>query len=63
MSSRGGGSGRGQRSGCDNCGGRGRGRTRGNSYSGSGVVKHKGLCAALGIHVFDYGGKGAADQM
>jgi hypothetical protein len=27
------------------------------------LAKHKGLCAALGIHVFDYGQKGAADQM
>ena len=43
----------------------GRGRGRGNSYSGTGVTttKHKGLCSALGIHVFDYGQKAAADQM
>jgi hypothetical protein len=44
-------------------GGRGRGPGRGTSYSGNGAVKHKGLCAALGMHVFDYGSKGAADQM
>jgi hypothetical protein len=40
------------------------GRSQGNYYSGAGtVVKHKGLCAALGNHVFDYSQKGAADQM
>jgi hypothetical protein len=40
------------------------GRGRGNYYSSAGaVVKHKGLCAALSNHVFDYGQKGAADQM
>jgi hypothetical protein len=27
------------------------------------TVKHKGLCAALGNNVFDYGHKSAADQM
>jgi hypothetical protein len=27
------------------------------------VAKHKGLCAGLGVHVFAYGSKGAADQM
>jgi hypothetical protein len=38
---------------------------RGNYYSDVGaVVKHKGLCAALSNHVFDYGQKGAtSDQM
>ncbi len=43
----------------------GRGRGRGNSYSGTGATaaKHKGLCSALGNHVFDYGQKAAADQM
>jgi hypothetical protein len=40
----------------------GRVRGRGSSYSGT-VTKHKGLCSSLGIHVFDYGQKGAADQM
>ena len=65
MSGRGGrqgrGGGRGGRSTTHN--GRG-GRGRGTYYSGTGaVVKHKGLCAALNNHVFDYGQKGAADQM
>ncbi len=43
----------------------GRGRGRGNYYSGTGTVvtKHKGLCAALTSHVFEYGQKGAVDQM
>jgi hypothetical protein len=44
----------------------GRGRGRGSSYSGTGAAaaaKHKGLCSALGNHVFDYGQKAAADQM
>ncbi len=43
----------------------GRGRGRGTSYSGTGVTttKHKGLCSALGIHVFDYGQKSSPDQM
>jgi hypothetical protein len=40
------------------------GRGRGNYCSSAGAaVKHKGLCAALSNHVFDYGQKGAADQM
>jgi hypothetical protein len=49
--------GRGTSSGC--------GRGRGSYYSGTGaaVAKHKGLCAALTSHVFEYGQKGAADQM
>ncbi len=59
-------SGRPGSSGCSKSGtsnGRG-GRGRGNYYSGlDKVVKHKGLCAALGSHVFDYAQKGAADQM
>jgi hypothetical protein len=68
MSNRGERQGRGSRGGRDgnSRGGRGRGgRGRGNSYSGlsGALAKHKGLCAALGIHVFDYGQKGAADQM
>jgi hypothetical protein len=47
-----------------NCGGRGRGKGRGNSYTSNvTAAKHKGLCAALGSHVFDYGQKGAADNM
>ena len=46
-------------------GGRGRaGRAaRGSNYSGAKVTKQKGLCAALGDNVFDYGQKGSADQM
>ena len=38
---------------------------KGSSYSGTGAAapKHKGLCAALGTNVFDYGQKAAADQM
>jgi len=41
----------------------GRGRGRGTSYSAqSGTIK-KGLCGTLGSNVFDYGTKGAADQM
>ncbi len=61
-------SGRGERQGTGNHGSRDGnsrgGRGRGNYYSGSDkVVKHKGLCAALGSHVFDYAQKGAADQM
>ena len=63
MSGRGG-RGRGYRSNRDgNRGRRSRGRGRGNSYVSTAVAKHKGLCAALGNHVFDYGQKGAADQM
>jgi hypothetical protein len=62
-------SGRGGRQGIGGHGGRGNshghgGCGRGNCYSGVGaVVKHKGLCAALSNHVFDYGQKGATDQM
>jgi hypothetical protein len=62
-------SGRGGRQGIGGHGGRGNshghgGCGRGNYYSGVGaVVKHKGLCAALSNHVFDYGQKGATDQM
>ena len=55
-------------------GGRGRGRGRGgqyarglglglNSYSGATSTRQKGLCAALGDSVFNYGQKGSADQM
>jgi hypothetical protein len=63
MSGRGGRQGRGGRGGRGNTHSRG-GRGRGNYYSSAGaVVKHKGLCAALSNHVFDYGQKGAADQM
>ena len=66
MSGRGG-RGRGHRGNRDgNRGGRGRGRGkgRGNSYTSNvTTIKHKGLFAALGSHVFDYGQKGAADNM
>jgi hypothetical protein len=61
--------GRGGRQGRGGRGGRGHqgpsGRDRGIYYSGASgaVAKHKGLCAALSNHVFDYGQKGAADQM
>ena len=46
--------------------GRGRGprnRNRGQNYSGNTRTTKKGLCAALGSHVFDYGHKAAADEM
>ena len=59
------GRGRGYRGNRDgNRGGRGRGRGRGNSYTSNvTATKHKGLCAALGSHVFDYGQKGATDNI
>jgi len=49
-------------------GGRGRGRgprnrSRGQNYTGSTRTTKKGLSAALGINVFDYGHKAAADEM
>ncbi len=44
-------------------GGRGRASPRGAHYSGTQPAKHKGLCEALGPHVFDYGNRNAADQM
>jgi hypothetical protein len=50
--------------------GRGRGasrgghsRGRGQIYTGTRTAAKSGLCAALGINVFDYGHKAAADQM
>ena len=42
-------------------GSRGRGRCRGH-YTAT-LNKNKGLCSALGNNVFDYGQKGATDQM
>ena len=61
MSGRGGRNGRGGRGG--GRGGRGRGG-RGHSYTGTGSgIGKKGLCSGLGINVFDYGQKAAADQM
>ena len=41
----------------------GRGRGRGSSYSAQSRTAKKGLCGTLGTNVFDYGMKGAADQM
>ena len=62
MSGRGGrGYSRGGRGGGGGRGGRGRGR--GYNYSGHSSASKKGLCSALGNNVFDYGTKGAADQM
>ena len=44
-------------------GGRVRGRVSiGYNYYGA-TTNHKGLCSAIGIHVFDYGHKASADQM
>ena len=59
MSGRGGrGNGRGGRAGRG-----GRNRGRGNNYTGAGSSTKKGLCAALGNNVYDYGQKGSADLM
>jgi hypothetical protein len=44
-----------------NCGGRGRGRDQ--NYTGSANAAKRGMCTNLGINVFDYGQKSAADQM
>jgi hypothetical protein len=41
----------------------GRGRGRGQNYTGSANAAKRGLCTNLGINVFDYGQKSAADQM
>jgi hypothetical protein len=41
----------------------GRGRGRGQNYTGARTAAKSGLCAALGINVFDYGHRAAADQM
>jgi hypothetical protein len=46
------------------CGGRGCGR--GQNYTSARTARtaaKSGLCAALGINVFDYGHRAAADQM
>jgi hypothetical protein len=43
--------------------GRGKSRGRGHNCTGTSVSSKKGLCEALGINVFDYGQKAAADQM
>jgi hypothetical protein len=61
MSGRGGrNSGRGGRG---NSGHGGRGRGRGQNYTGAASPTKRGLNATLGINVFDYGQKSAADQM
>jgi hypothetical protein len=36
---------------------------RGQNYTGTRTAAKHGLCAALGINVFDYGHRAAADQM
>jgi hypothetical protein len=56
----------GRNNGCEGRGGRGRGghgQGQGQNYTGSTISTKKGLCAYLGIYVFDYGHKSAADQM
>jgi hypothetical protein len=48
------------------CGNTGRGRGKGKPQGNRGYTKPastRGACADLGNHVFDYGPKGAADQM
>ena len=41
----------------------GRGRGRGQSYTGATKASKSGLCKTLDNNVFDYGHKAAADQM
>jgi hypothetical protein len=41
----------------------GRGRGRGQNYTGARTAAKSGLCAALGNNVFDYGHRAAADQI
>jgi hypothetical protein len=41
----------------------GRGRGRGQNYTGTNKASKSGLCTTLGNNVFDYGHKAAADQM
>jgi len=41
----------------------GRGRGRGQNYTGASKASKSGLCTTLGNNVFDYGHKAAADQM
>ena len=63
MSGRGGrGNARGGRGGGGRGGRGGGGRGRGHGYHGASTAK-RGLCSGLGTNVFDYGSKGAADQM
>ena len=40
-----------------------RNRARGHNYTGSSRLTKKGLCAALGANIFDYGHKAAPDEM
>ena len=61
MSGRAGGSG--GRGGRGNSGRGGRGHGRGHNYTGGNTTGKKGVCSALGTHIFDYGHKAAADQM
>jgi hypothetical protein len=42
---------------------RARGRGLGQNYTGSANAAKRGMCTNLGINVFDYGQKSAADQM
>ena len=42
--------------------GRGRGAAIGNNYYGA-TSNHKGLCSALGNHVFDCSQRSSAEQM
>mmetsp|Transcript_31038 Transcript_31038/g.44087 ORF Transcript_31038/g.44087 Transcript_31038/m.44087 type:complete len:86 (-) Transcript_31038:193-450(-) len=44
-------------------GGRGYGRGRGQNYTGSKNSTKRGLCTTLGVNIFDYRQKAAADQM
>ena len=45
------------------CDGRVRGRSRDVGSSPGSTNKRKGICAAIGEHVFTYNEKGASDQM
>ena len=63
MTGRGRGGGRGGRGNSGRGGRGGRGPGRGQNYTGARRAPKQGLCAALGINVFDYGHKAAADQM
>jgi hypothetical protein len=41
----------------------GKGRRRGQNYTGTRMAAKSGLCAALSNNVFNYGHRAAADQM
>jgi hypothetical protein len=47
----------------DDAGYSGRGRDRGQNYTGSANAAKRGLCTNIGTNVSDYGQKSAADQM